>query len=139
MEAATTSGRLEAFRAIPLFSTLSDASLARVIDLAAEAEAPAGQVLIEPGREGSGLFVIEEGTVACELPGRTIELGPGEFVGELALLTPDAVRSARVQARTPVRFLAIARADFERLIVEEPALALSMLRALAERLLRDIS
>lgn len=129
-----TEARVKAFRSIPLFSDLSDESLQRIIDLAAEAEVPAGQVLIEPGREGSGLFVIEEGSVLVEKGNKTIELGPGEFVGELALLVPDAARSARVQAKTPVRFLAISRAHFAKLLEEEPKLALHMLHALAARL-----
>jgi len=128
------SDRLDVFRAIPLFSGLSDDAIARIVDLAAEAEVPAGQVLIEPGREGSGLFVIEEGSVLVEKGDKTVELGPGEFVGELALLVPDAPRSARVQAKTQVRLLAISRQHFAKLLEEEPKLALSMLHELAARL-----
>ena len=48
------------------------------------------------------MFVILEGTVIVEARGDVeIELGPGEFVGELALLVPDAIRSARVRAVRP--------------------------------------
>ncbi len=125
--------RTETFRAIPLFAELSDESLKRVLDIATEVDLPAGHVLIEAHREGSGLFVIEEGTVVVETGGKQIELGRGDFVGELALLT-DSHRSARVQAQTDIRVLAIARPQFETLIEEEPRLALAMLRALAARL-----
>jgi CRP-like cAMP-binding protein len=84
--------------------------------------------------EGSGLFVIEDGTVLVELPNRKAELGAGECFGELALLTPEAVRTARVRAKTPVRVLAISRYDFRSLLESEPKLALSMLETLASRL-----
>ena len=64
----------------------------------------------------------------------TAELGPGEFVGELTLLVPDAHRVARVRAATDVRVLAIRRDDFTALLEEEPALAVAMLPTLARRL-----
>lgn len=127
------SDRLETLRSIPLFSGLPDASIERIVGLGAEADVPPGQVLIEAGREGSGLFVIEEGTVLIEKGGQVRECGPGQVVGELSLLT-DEVRSARVQTKTPCRVLAISRAHFWKLLEEEPKLAVSMLRAVASRL-----
>ncbi|HEX9711256.1 MAG TPA: cyclic nucleotide-binding domain-containing protein [Actinomycetota bacterium] len=126
--------RLDTFRRIPLFAGCSDEGLQRIVELATEAEVPAGHVLIQPGLEGSGFFVLEEGTVTVEAHDHPAELGPGEFFGELALLTPEAVRSARVRATTPVRFLAISRRDFESLLEGEPKMALAMLRTLAHRL-----
>ncbi len=60
----------------------------------------------------------------------------GEFVGELALLVPDSVRSARVRAVTDVRCLAIGAGDFRQLLDDEPRIALAMLPVVAERLWR---
>jgi hypothetical protein len=34
-------------------------------------EAPAGTVLVQVGQPGAGLFVIEEGEVEVDLPGRS--------------------------------------------------------------------
>ena len=83
------------------------------------------------------MFVIEEGSVIVEARGDVeIELGPGEFVGELALLVPDSVRSARVRAVTDVRCLAIGAGDFMQLLDDEPRIALAMLPVVAERLWR---
>jgi CRP-like cAMP-binding protein len=99
-----------------------------------EFEAPAGSVLIEIGQPGSGLFVIEAGTVEVELPGgQAVTVGPGEFVGELALLTDDPHR-ARVRATSSVRCLAIARRDFASLLSDHPGVAVAMLPVLARRL-----
>src|SRR5438034_995509 len=102
---------------MPLFAGLGEDVLRRVVTLAVELEAPAGQVLARANESGAGMFVIEEGTVVVEARGRTVvELGPGEFVGELALLVPESTRVARVRAKTPVRCLALSRADFEQLL-----------------------
>ena len=121
-------------RVIPLFEELPDESLDLVAATAAEVEAAAGHVLAEAGQEGTGMFVLEEGKVAVELPdGRVKELGPGDFFGELSLLGAG-VRVARVRATSPVRCLAIARRDFEKLLRAEPHIALAMLPVVARRL-----
>jgi CRP-like cAMP-binding protein len=125
--------RLSSLRRVPLFSDLSDEMLAHIAPLLSEFEVSAGHVLIQPGQPGSGLFLIAEGTVKVELPTTTVTLGPGDFVGELAILT-DVVRTARVRATEPVRGWAIARADFARLLEEEPRVAVAMLPVLARRL-----
>ena len=129
---------LERLRAVPLFADLPEPTLKRVAAAAAAVEIQAGQTLVRQHDPGSGMYVIEEGTVLVDLHGRSIELGPGEFFGELSLLVPDATRSANVRATTPVRCLAFARSDFTSLVESEPALALGMLRLLARRLLDEI-
>lgn len=126
--------RIERLRSVPLFADLSDEGLERVLAAAGEHDVPAGYVLIQPDQPGAGLFIIEEGTVLVERPSGTIELGEGEFLGELALLFDGAVHSVRVQAATPVRVLALAREDVTDLIESEPRVALAMLRVLARRL-----
>jgi voltage-gated potassium channel len=125
---------VETLRSIPLFSHLHDHTLERIAELSNEFEAPAGWVLVEVGQPGSGMFVLEEGTVEVQTPdGRHRELGAGEFFGELALLT-DHPRNARIRAKTPVRCLAISRADFSKLLREEPEIAVAMLPKLAQRI-----
>jgi CRP-like cAMP-binding protein len=126
-------GSIDAFRAVPLFAGLDDRALG---DLAASTtvfEAPAGTVLVQVGQPGAGLFMIEEGEVEVDLPGRVVTLGPGAFFGEVSLLT-DGPRTARVRATTDVRCVALARNDFTRLLADEPAIAVQMLPVLAARL-----
>jgi CRP-like cAMP-binding protein len=125
----------EQLRGAPLFAELSDESLERIKETVSEFHAPAGAVLTHPGSEGQGLYIICDGTVAVETRGAgTIELGPGESVGELSLLTPTP-RSARVSAKTAVHALAIDRGDFARVLESEPQIALSLLAVLARRLI----
>jgi CRP-like cAMP-binding protein len=131
----TDVARLEKLRAIPLFSKLDDDSLGRVAALVSEVDAPAGRVLVERTHVGSGMFLLEEGTVAVELPnGSTVRLGPGEFFGELAILADGITRTARVRSETDVRCLVVGRPDFGRLLEAEPRIAVAMLPVLAQRL-----
>jgi CRP-like cAMP-binding protein len=83
----------------------------------------AGQVLIERGKPGTGLYVVVEGHIVVEAPEGTRELGPGSVVGERALLGADGLRSARVRALTHGVVLAVERADVDRLCADDPAFA----------------
>jgi voltage-gated potassium channel len=133
-----TLARVDRLRSVSLFAHVSEDGLRRILECANEFDAPAGQVLAEFRMPGTGLFVIEEGSVVVEVPGHPIELGPGESFGELSLLT-DHDRAARVRAKTPIRCLAISRHDFQGILESEPRLAVDMLRTLAKRLVEFTS
>lgn len=121
-------------REIPLFADFSEDGLARVRAGTTEVTAEPGQILALPGDVGSGMFVLLEGSVSVELRGGDIEIAAPDFVGELALLLPDGGRVGRVRARTEVRCLSLARADFEALLESEPSFARALLRGIAARL-----
>ena len=74
--------------------------------------------------------VIRDGAVVARL-------GPGEFFGELSVLD-GGPRVAQVTAEVPTRCLALASWDFERVLREEPGIALAVLRVVAGRL-REIT
>jgi voltage-gated potassium channel len=128
------SDTVELVRKVPMFAELDDDEMTWVADLATEFEVPAGFVLIERGQPGSGMFIITDGTVTVELPQGPVELGPGEFVGELPLLADGITRVARVRATTPVKGLAISRMALSELLRREPRVAVRMLPVLARRL-----
>jgi len=128
------SDTVELVRKVPMFAELDDDEMTWVADLATEFEVPAGFVLIERGQPGSGMFIITDGTVTVELPQGPVELGPGEFVGELPLLADGITRVARVRATTPVKGLAISRMALSELLLREPRVAVRMLPVLARRL-----
>ena len=106
-------------RAVPLFVDLTDEQLDRLSAAASEFEAPAGRALIERGRPGAGLFVLEKGRAIVEAPEGRRELGPGDVFGERSLLGDDITRTARVRAETDVRCLAIGRVELEQLIADD--------------------
>ena len=131
----TLKERTDALARVPVFTGLSRRSLERIARIAKDVELRAGQLLIEPRAKGSGMFVLLDGTVGVGSGRRHVrELGPGDIVGELALLTPDALRTARVRAKTPVRCLAISRDDFRRILTDEPRVAIQVLETVATRL-----
>jgi CRP-like cAMP-binding protein len=110
----------ERLRALLLFSEVDDEQLDRLAAYTSEFDAPAGQALIERGRPGAGLYVLEQGQAIVEAPEGKRELGPGDVFGERSLLGEEVERTARVRALTDVRCLAIARAELERVIAEHP-------------------
>ena len=127
--------RVERLRSVELFSALDEETLALVASLGAEVDAPAGSILTHPAQPGSGMYVIEDGRATVELRGgKTRELGPGDLFGELALLTAEGERTARVRAETDLRCFAIARDDFRDLLEREPRIAVALLPVLASRL-----
>ncbi|HTL84868.1 MAG TPA: cyclic nucleotide-binding domain-containing protein [Acidimicrobiia bacterium] len=127
--------RAESLRSIAMFADLDDVALSHVFDLATEVDVANGFVLLQPGQEGSGMFVILDGKVNVELPGgTTITCSQGEFIGELSLLVDGLVHTGRVRAASPVKCLAIGRDDFMRLVDTYPQIAVSMLKVLARRL-----
>ena len=82
-----------------------------------------GQVLIERGDPGAGLYVVREGRIGVETTDGLLELGPGAVVGERALLAEDGLRQARVRAVTDVVVVAVGRAEVDRLRAEDPEFA----------------
>ncbi len=126
--------RIEALRRVPIFAELGDDDLQCVADAVNEVEVPAGQLLVQPGAPGSGMFFIADGTAVVETKRDEVELGPGQFFGELALMSDDATRTARVQAKTDLRCLALDRASFRTLVAEHPEVAASLLEVALGRL-----
>jgi CRP-like cAMP-binding protein len=126
--------RVETLRRVPLFSGLGDEELQCVADAVNEVEVPAQQLLVQPGTAGTGMFFIAEGIAVDETRRDEIELGPGQFFGELALISEDSTRTARVRAKTELRCLALDRASFRTLVSEHPEVAASLLEVALGRL-----
>jgi voltage-gated potassium channel len=126
--------RIEALRRVPLFAELGDGELAHVAEAVNEVDVPAGQLLVQPGTAGSGMFFIADGVAVVETKRGEIELGAGQFFGELALMSEDATRTARVQAKTKLRCLALDRASFRTLVAEHPEVAATLLEVALGRL-----
>ena len=80
------------------------------------------------------MFFIAEGTAVVETKRDEIQLGPGQFFGELALMSEDATRTARVRAKTDLSCLALDRASFRTLVAEHPEVAASLLEVALGRL-----
>jgi len=129
---------LERLAQIPLFSKLDPPALEMVAAIVVPFSTEAGHVLIQPGMVGAGLFLIEEGSVTLSVHNHDLELGPGEMVGELAILDDRAMHTTRVKTTSPVSGYCISRDAFDDLLAAQPIIAVPMLRVLARRLVDTV-
>jgi len=128
--------KLEALRSSPLLKALSDSELKSLMGIVNERCLDTGQTFITAGEKGGAMYIILEGTVQVSKGGTALSvLGPGQHVGEMALLAPDLVtRSADVVAMEPTRILQIAAWDLSTFIDSNPAVAKAIIAELARRL-----
>jgi len=137
----TRDQRLELLKNVVLFKDLSMRDLAMVNGLMHERRYLADEVIFDEGEEGQGLFVVLSGRVKIALPEDVnavlIELGPGAFFGEVALLD-QSVRTAQARAIEDTHIVALFRAEFYSLLETHSAIAsrisFQLARVLAARL-----
>jgi len=126
--------RAELLAGCPLFKGIDAEGLAMLAELATPVDFPAGHVIARQGEIGTGFFVIVSGSVRVVRDGDVVaRLGPGEFFGELSVLD-RMPRNATVATEELTSCLALASWDFEKILLEEPALTLAILRGVAARL-----
>ena len=129
--------KVELLRRIPLFAACTRRELIEVALVADEREAGADDVLMEQGQPGREFFLLIDGTVVVRRNGRKLaDLGPGDWFGEIALLTFKP-RSATVTAISPCRLLVIQDRSFRQVVEASPRIALRVLGSVAQRLERD--
>ena len=104
-------------REVPLFSEMDEQEVAGIRAIMQEMKFKPGQVIIREGETGDLFYVITEGhaeIVIHDADGAELllhEVGPGDFFGELSMLT-NQPRAARVRAVDQVSTLALERDDF---------------------------
>jgi len=126
--------RADFLRAVPLFAACSKRELRRIAAIADEIDVGEGRVLARQGDPGRELFILLDGTVKVERDGEQVNaLGPGDFVGEGALLLRKP-RNATVTATSPVRVLVITDNSFQRLLDEDPKIAAKVRETAADRM-----
>ncbi len=125
---------------VPLFASLPPAELAHLAGTLRPVALEPGVVIMTEGAVGQHFYVVLEGQLeVVKALGAEAERfvglrGPGEFLGELSLLSGSGLRTATVRARTAARVLEMTRADFDALLHRYPLLAYEMVRVLGARL-----
>jgi voltage-gated potassium channel len=107
--------------AVPLFQRLGSAALVEIVRALRPRTVPAGAVICRKGERGDQMFFIVEGRVSIATAA-PVELGPGSFFGEMALVTGEP-RSATVTAATTVSMLTLHSVDFQMLSSQSPEVA----------------
>jgi len=125
---------------LPLFRNTDPAVIADLMPQFSCRELAAGDVLFRPGQLNNTLFVLLSGQLQVHLEADeaapTVELEPGETVGEISILDGQPV-SALVTAETPARLLAIDRQIVWALVERSGSLARNLLYLLSGRLRRN--
>jgi CRP-like cAMP-binding protein len=130
--------RSERLRSVDLTSGLDRVALARLAAYMDPVAVQAGDTVITEGEPGDALYIVVRGTFAV-LVGpearRLNTIGPGHYVGELALLV-DEPRSATIRADTEGEVLRLERQQFMELLGRDAPAARAVATTLARRLRR---
>jgi CRP-like cAMP-binding protein len=120
-----------------VFEDLSPTELGQIKSQAVHKYYKKGDTIFREGDDADFIYFVESGEVAISVQKFTEEeevstLGPGEYFGEMAVLYKNR-RTATVIAREDTELLSIEHADFTKLMVSHPVLALRINEILANR------
>jgi CRP/FNR family transcriptional regulator len=125
---------MAALARVPLFEACSKGDFRIVARHLEVIQCEQGTVLMRQGDRGDAFVVVLEGAVSVWHGATRVDvLGPGDHVGELALLDP-APRNATVVADTEAIIGVLGSRVFRAILRETPAFSERLLRALARRL-----
>jgi hypothetical protein len=138
LKTLSTLERILLLREVPMFAGLAPEDLEKIADIAHEQIYATGGIICREGEPGDALFIIVSGEVeVVKSMGRQESIlatrGPGEFVGEMAILD-SAPRSATLRALNDVRVLSIEGDAFKSILLDRPEVAVSALRNMSARI-----
>ena len=117
---------------VPIFQDLDHRELEQIAASMKQRTFHAGDTVTSEGAGGIGFFVIEEGEAKVSVGGEERRrLGPGDYFGEVALLT-DSPRSATIVADTDLRCYEMTSWDFKPLVETHSSIAWKLLQAMAK-------
>ena len=122
------------------FAGLSDDELEELAGLTTVHRYPAGHRLGREGEHEDIFYIMAEGEAVItkkisDQEGERVlrQVGPGDYVGEMALIQ-NAPRASSVRTSTECAVLEIAKADFEDIVNRSPRLAMSIIRTTLNRM-----
>ena len=118
-----------------LADELGQANLVKLLEATTSLELPAGRKVIRDRMPVDSLYMILDGkvSISVEADGRSIrlgELGAGEWLGEVSVLSGELLASSTVTTDTPVKFLRLRHEKFEELITKNQEVSSVLLRQL---------
>ncbi|NOX63385.1 MAG: cyclic nucleotide-binding domain-containing protein [Chloroflexi bacterium] len=122
------------------FTADDEESLAELATMLEPMVIASGQTLMEQGEPGDSMYVVVSGRLQVyvrrdEEEVLVGEVGRGEVVGEMALLTSEP-RSATVRAVRDTQVARLSQDGFERLMLQHPQAMRGMMRTIVERFRR---
>lgn len=128
--------KVEMLKVSPLFSGLNKKQLNAIADTARDLTFADGDTIIEEGDHRSiGFYVLGSGTAEVTKDDTVVaSYGPGDYFGEIALLSDDTARTASVTATSDTEVLGLTKWDFRALLNSKPDIAVEVMAELARRL-----
>lgn len=125
----------------PFFDAISEAAKQALLRSMTPVIFGQGQRFISQGEEGDSLYLIQEGTCSITLEKEGIlhllaTLGPGDLVGEMAILTGEQ-RSANAEAQIDLVVWKLSKDDFETVCTEFSEVRHFLTRIVANRFARS--
>ncbi len=128
---------------IPLFTALDNTELASLATNMLPHMFTAAHVIVKQGESSTSMYIVAEGLLyvyidrpESEDPLKVGQIIPGEFFGEMSLLT-GAPRSATVKAATEALVYEITKDTIELVLDKRPEVAESLSQVIAQRHLRN--
>jgi CPA1 family monovalent cation:H+ antiporter len=106
---------------VPMFAALDAKARRSVARLLRPRLAVPDEVIVQKGERGDAMYFISSGAVEVRIAPTPVQLGSGDFFGELALLVADR-RNADVVALGYCQLLSLGSRELHRLFGTEPAL-----------------
>lgn len=127
-------------KSVPIFAPCPEETLAEVTALLEPVRVSAGAVVFAEDDEGDAMYMVASGhlRVVSDVAAEKVifaHLGPGEFFGEMALIT-GGPRSAGVIATTDSSLWRLRRPDFDAIVGRHPEISVQISRVLGERVRR---
>ena len=132
-------GKIEVLKTVPIFSDLSESDLKSVVNKMVSQSYKKGHVILEEDSTGDLCYFLTRGRVKITRVSSNERevilalLGPGDFFGEMSLLSGEA-RSANVVTLEKTKALTLNTEDFLGTLELYPKVAINLLRELAIRL-----
>ncbi len=118
---------------VPLFSQLAATEIGEIAGLLRLRVAVPGEAIVRKDEQADSVYFVSSGRLNVELEPEPVELGRGDFFGELALLQ-EGKRTATVRAVTSCQLLVLDCHDFHHLMEENRLMREAVDRVAAERL-----
>jgi inner membrane transporter RhtA len=126
--------RTQAFSRVSLFNGLSAKEIAAIASSAEERDAAPGEVLTEQGAAGDEFFIVDSGEIEIRQDGRELRrLGPGDYLGEIALVF-GGTRTATAVAATNSHLFVLRKDAFDRMVKSQPRIEDKILATVSERM-----
>jgi CRP-like cAMP-binding protein len=126
---------IDTLQRVPLLANLDFYDVKKLAEAMKSRTFRAGKAAVEEGQGGAGFFIVLAGTATVSVAGEEVgRIGPGDYFGEVALLSGEGLRTATVNPESDLVCLGMASWEFKAFLGEHPDISWTILQTMAARL-----